>query len=263
LIFDTGLVESSLRTRWAGQRLIYLNSCDSTHDEARRLQPAQRPVGTLLLAETQTAGRGRWGRSWQSPAGRSLLMTLILPEPAGEVTAARLGVAVGVGLARACRQAGVQAKIKWPNDLMAGGKKLAGLLMESLPLGLAVGIGLNVNQAPADFGGGLEQTATSLAIQAGKPVSREPLLAGLLQQVELACDSLAEQGFEGLKKQWHSMAMYLGEPVRVKTTLLDTHSVEGTLLGLDSDGALLLRQDHGLVLPVAAGDLLNLRPVLT
>ena len=97
--FDTSLFQSSLKTRWAGQNFMYFDECDSTNDSIRLLEKARRPAGTLVLAESQLAGRGRWGRRWESSRGKSLLMTLVLPDAAGAATPARMGVALGLGLA--------------------------------------------------------------------------------------------------------------------------------------------------------------------
>ena len=262
-LFDVDAFRGMLKTDWMGRKLEFFEECDSTNERARQASAGSRPPGTLYLAESQSVGRGRWGRRWESGAGKSLLLTLVLEKPSQEVTGPRVGVALGLALARACEGLGVEAKIKWPNDLMASGRKLAGMLMESIPGGLAAGIGLNVNQARGDFGPEIEASATSLAIENGQPLSREALLASILLEMEQGLERLGHGGFNEMKKEWHRRAMYLGDPVQVKIAGEQGQSLEGTMMGLDFDGSLLLRLDHGPVLPVAAGDLLNLRPVLT
>ena len=261
-LFDQDKYSGLLKTRWAGKRLIYLNSCDSTNEIAKNLKIEEALKGTLILSEHQTAGRGRWGRKWEGQNGRSLLMTLVLPSADEQSTAARMGAALSVGLRNACTASGAAAiKIKWPNDLMGSGRKLAGVLMESLPNGIAAGIGFNVNQNPGDFPEDINELATSLRIEKGQAVERETFLAEAMLQIEWALERLEREGFETIKQEWHRSAAYLGDPVRVKTA--SEIPMEGTMMGLDSDGALLIRQDQGLIVPVAAGDLLNLRPVLT
>ena len=168
-----------------GKPLYKYQIVRSTNDLALQLAREGAPEGTLVLAEAQTGGRGRWGRRWLSPEGKGIWASLILrPEddPGGT-----LAVGVASGIAEALRdRTGVDAEVKWPNDVVVGGRKLAGVLVERGGEAYVVGFGVNVLQAKEDFPPELRDRATSLLLETGRAWDREELLWGILEEVERA-----------------------------------------------------------------------------
>lgn len=256
-------IASLLGTRALGRSLRACEEVTSTSDIARADGLAGAPHGHLVLAERQTAGRGRRGRAWVSPPGVNLAFSLLL-RPAlavGDAPAITLAVAV------ACRDAlaalGVEAEIKWPNDLLVDGRKVAGILSEmSLDRGalaqVVIGIGLNVNLDPAALEPPLCETATSLARALGHPLDRARVLAGLLCHIEAALAVLEEGdgGRQRLLECYRAHSATLGRRVRAA---IEGTSIEGMAIGLGARGSLLIRLDSGEVREILAGDVEQLR----
>jgi BirA family transcriptional regulator, biotin operon repressor / biotin---[acetyl-CoA-carboxylase] ligase len=223
------------------------------------------PEGQVLVAEEQTAGRGRLGRSWSSVPGSSLTFSVLL-RPAG-VPAARRGwltLLAGVAVASAVRSvAGVGAVLKWPNDVLAGDRKLAGILAEQSSNGSAVviGIGLNVAAAP----GVLPVSATGLAatslLAEGATVSREDLLLGVLTELErwyVTFGADPDPDRAGLRDAYRALCATLGQTVRVE--LPAGGVVTGVATDIDAEGRLLVADGPGdSVTPVSAGDVVHVR----
>jgi len=225
----------------------------STNDDARVLAVAGAAEGVAVLAEEQSAGRGRLDRRWLSDPGCNLLFSVIL-RPARLDRPGLITLAAGVGLCAALRAAGVDAKIKWPNDLRARGKKLAGILCEAGcgPGGdfVVLGIGLNVNQATF----APELAATSCSAELGRAVPRAPLFRRALAEMEAAL-ALAESDPPALLAAWLDRAECRGRRVRAETP---AGVVEGLAVGVRDDGALLVRDDAGEERVVVAGDVVIL-----
>ena len=239
---------------------VYLyHEVGSTNDEARRLAQALAPEGLLVVAETQTAGRGRAGRRWITPAGSALAVSLVLRPNVSAAQAARLTMLAGLAVCEAIEQvAGVPAGLKWPNDILVAGQKTAGILVESVTqpadsqqrLDYAVvGIGINVDAAPpaaeVDF------PATALAVQAGRPIDRLILLRAILHRLETRYADVAAPDPLPLVNDWAARLAWLGETVLVRTAAGET---AGQAEGVDPDGALVMRLDNGQRLRVLAGD---------
>ena len=236
-------VAAAVRGR-LGRPVLVFATIGSTNDEAKRLAEAGAAEGTLVLAETQTAGRGRQGRQWLTPPGTALAGSLVLRPTLSAAQAARLTMLAGVAAAEAIEAvAGVPAALKWPNDLLLGGRKAGGILVES---GLAgdrldyavVGIGLNVSAAPPPEA--VQFPATAVAEAAGRPVDRLALLVQLLAALEKWYAAAVEG--PALPAAWQARLAWLGEAVTA-------HTAEGELTGVaegvDEDGALLLRLASG------------------
>ncbi|MBI3031709.1 MAG: biotin--[acetyl-CoA-carboxylase] ligase [Candidatus Rokubacteria bacterium] len=239
--------------RWATRPAMSLGEVDSTQIEARRLADGGAPEGTVVRAEHQTRGRGRLGREWIDERGSALLISIIL-RPAGEVVRLpQLSLVAGVGVAEGLTEAsGLPVTVAWPNDLLIRGLKVAGILAESFPgpggAGTVVilGIGINVNQTR--FAGHLEERATSLAREAGRPFDRERLLAVVLERLESWYRRWAAEGFEPVREAWRRGSATLGQRVAIG------QGVEGIAEDLAEDGALLVRTEAGaLVRRVATG----------
>lgn len=169
--------------RTFGRPLYWYRIVGSTNDLALQLAREGAPEGTLVLAEVQTCGRGRWGRRWHSPEGKGIWASLIL-RPEADVGGA-LAVGVASGIAEALREmTGVEARTKRPNDVVVRGRKLAGVLVERGGEAYVVGFGVNVLQREDEFPPELRDRATSLLLETGRPWDREELLRGILEEVE-------------------------------------------------------------------------------
>jgi len=256
-------IRRNLLTNTFGQSLIYCDEIGSTNTELKRLADQDAPEGMLLVADEQTAGRGRFERVWRAPAGSSLLTSLLFrPTFLPPTRAQYLTMLCALAAADATKtQAGISAGLKWPNDLVHEGRKLAGLLTELSISGetldwIVVGMGMNVNldlslfaESEPDSGLPLGQTATSLQTILGCPVSRLSLLQAYLEAVERRYDAL-KRG-ETPYADWVTKLTTLGQSVTVAGTEMIFH---GLAEGVDESGALLLRLADGRLERVFAGD---------
>ena len=248
-------LRGGLYTRVVGRRLLFFQEVGSTMDEAARLAAEGADEGTVVIAEVQTAGRGRQGRSWVSRPGNLLLSVLFRPDVSQLPFISIIG---GLATARTLRNtAGLDPRIKWPNDLMLEGSKVAGILAESAIEGESVcyavlGIGLNVAFSPGDED--LSSIATSVSRAAGEEVARESLLRQLLMELDGLYRSLPGPGQEngnGPVAEWTRLLDTIGR--RVTATFRDER-FEGEAVGVDSTGNLLLRLESGEVKTLTAGD---------
>ena len=235
-------------------RLVRYETVGSTNDEAKRLAQGGAESGTIVCAGTQTAGRGRRGREWVSPPGNLYLSIVWRPEcPLGH--AAQLGFVASLALAEAVDPAipaWLALRLKWPNDLLLGGRKLAGILLESETASgsiadfVVIGIGVNLASAPD----GAETPATSLAGEGLPPVAPETVLASLAERFGEWAGRWRRDGFAPVRAGWLARASGVGEAVRVR---LERTTLHGRFADLDESGALLLDQESGRR-RIAAGD---------
>jgi len=239
------------------KRWLLLPRVASTNDELRRLAAAGAEEGTVVLADEQTAGRGRQGRSWHSTAGAGLYLSVLLrpSDPAPAVT--RWTIAAALAAAEACRAtSGVDVAIEWPNDLMAGGRKVGGILAESRTTGsrvdeLILGVGINVHHAAADFPPELRTSATSLSIAGDRRPDRGRLAAALLERIGALAEDLARGGWPEIVAGWERLAPGArGSRVRVLPAGRDERAVEGVTCGLDACGALRVLGGDGRMIVV-------------
>ncbi len=243
---------------WLGSHCIELDECDSTNDEAARLARAGARHGTVVIARAQRAGRGREGRAWASPRDAGIYLSAIVRPPLSLVDVPPMTLAIGIGLCDAVRAMGAPAVLKWPNDALVHGKKLAGVLVESHSQGHrldAVIIGIGVNLAgplPAE----VQATAITLEQAAGAPVERGAFLAQLLGQVERWIERYIASGLSIIAPAWHDR-MATGISARA---CVDGVDLLGEVAGLDGDGALLLRDVAGALHRVRSGDVEVIRP---
>jgi BirA family transcriptional regulator, biotin operon repressor / biotin---[acetyl-CoA-carboxylase] ligase len=237
----------------------------STNADLLARAAAGEPEGAVLAAECQSAGRGRLGRTWTAPPRAALTFSVLLRPSA--VPRARLGwlpLLAGVAVAAAVRAvAGVDAQLKWPNDVLAGPAKLAGILAEAAGDAVVVGIGVNVSTGPAELPppgpGGL--AATSLAIEGAATVDRAVLLAGILAGLERRYRAWSAVSGDtersGLRAEYTGLCGTLGRRVRVE--LPGGRVLDGLAASVDTDGRLLISVPPDADLPVAAGDIVHLR----
>lgn len=249
---------AGLRTRWLGRVARQLPRCGSTNDEAAAWARQGAPAGALVLAEAQERGRGRLGRSWYSPPGESLYLSVVLRPPLSLEKLPPLTLAAGVAVAEAVAGCGVATELKWPNDVLAGGRKLAGILAETSCVGgrlehLIMGIGVNLNAArfPPD----LERGATSLRLErGGAAVDRNQFTAELCLRLEAWHDRFVAHGAAEVARAWRAHARSFG---RSLTVISGSQTVSGVAEALTDEGALLLRADDGSVVTVNAGEIVG------
>lgn len=245
---------------WLGAERHHLATCSSTNDEALARARAGAPHGTVVIADEQTAGRGRAGRRWHSPPGANLYLSIVLraARPAGELPSVTL--AAGVGVCDAIRAASVtRARIKWPNDVLVGDRKLAGVLTEMVTRGghpdaVVVGIGVDVDGRRADLPAELAAIATSIQDETGAPYGVGAFAETLLDVVEPWLQRWLDGGVPAIAGAWEARAE-LGRRVRVVT---DGDTREGMTRGLAPDGALRVVLDDGAEARVLAGDVVEI-----
>ena len=244
-------LRAGIYTRLVGRRLLHFHRLSSTMDEARRRGAAGEEEGTTVVAEEQTLGRGRLSHRWVSPPGNLYCSVLLRPP---SQTLPFLAIVATVATVRAVAKAtGLQPRVKWPNDVQYGGRKLAGVLVEASVdeqgRGYAVlGIGINVNLDPQAYPE-VAQVATSLRRELGRPVARAPLLKHLLEELDaLYAETLA--GSPPLA-QWRALLDTLGKRVRVRW---DAEVYEGLAQDVDALGNLLLRRADGSLVTLPAGE---------
>jgi BirA family biotin operon repressor/biotin-[acetyl-CoA-carboxylase] ligase len=237
---------------------LLLAETSSTNDVAREQGRRGIRAGFLVAASRQTRGRGRLGRSWESPPNRGLYVSILLRPDWSLAEAGRLTILSSVAAVDAVEAvAGFRPQIKWPNDLVTGGRKLAGLLIETEPEGArlafaVVGIGINVGQETGDFSPEVRNLATSLRLVTGHLYRRADLLVALLKALERRL----ERPFAEVREAWAASSLILGQQVTLTTSRGRKH---GQALGLDESGALLVRGDSGEVEAVTAGDMSEAR----
>ena len=242
--------------------IVILAVTDSTNRVAMEMAENYAPHGTVVVADAQTAGRGRMGRRWVSPAGKNLYVSLLLRPSVPTVDAPSLALVAGVALADAVEAVGVHASLKWPNDLYCGGRKAAGILAEmaSDPDGVrhvVIGVGLNVNMEEADFPPDLRGAATSLRIYAGRAFRRVDVLVRLLEAFGTRYAEFIGGGFASLRDGWDRRDFLRGRRI-----LLRRQGGEGwgTADGLDTVGALRFLPDGGPAIEsVHSGEILDFR----
>jgi BirA family biotin operon repressor/biotin-[acetyl-CoA-carboxylase] ligase len=240
---DTGL-------SWLGQTEYLFDSIESTQHKAHQLAKAGAPSGTLIRALTQTAGRGRYGRKWHSKAGEGICLSfLVRPDlTITEVPQLTLLTAVAV-LKGLLAQAPLHYQIKWPNDILIGKKKIAGILTEMnlhqhLLDYVVIGIGVNVNQEKAAFPEELKQIASSVRIESGLSVDINQLTISILQAWEHWYHLYQAHGFLPIKHVWEAHAISIGTRMLVRQS---HKAIEGICQGITNEGALLLEDGYGTV----------------
>jgi BirA family biotin operon repressor/biotin-[acetyl-CoA-carboxylase] ligase len=249
----------NLKTDYVGRRFVYRPVSESTMDDARRMLERFRLTnGALLLAETQTAGRGRANRSWVSPPDVNLYFTVILTPSAEDVRCLSYvtPLAVSNAIEEVVAAQGVTLKpdLKWPNDLLIGGKKVAGVLVETTQnaegmLVALVGVGVNVNLETAAYPE-ISDIATSLRDVLGFSVAREELLAAFCNHFEALYEAASGGSFEPFEA-WKRRLINLGQPVVANGSV---GRIEGVAVDVSADGALIIEQPDGRRVTVEAGD---------
>jgi BirA family biotin operon repressor/biotin-[acetyl-CoA-carboxylase] ligase len=239
-----------VRRQLPGRRIEWFETVGSTMHEAARLAAAGCPSGTAVVADEQTAGQGRHGRSWHSEPGSGLYVSVVLRVPLPADSLPVLTLALGLAAAEAISRAtGLGPDLRWPNDVMIDQKKVAGILVQLVDSVAVAGIGVNVNHAR--FPPEIASEATSLRLATGNSQSREDLLILLLPAIDSFCRMLLEGGRGPVLEMFSRHSSYVrGRRVRVEQP---GGTVEGTTAGLDPSGFLILRADDGSESLILAG----------
>ena len=249
-------ISSRLHTNWMAENCIYLESVDSTNNYAKRIAEDGTPSGTLVVADEQTGGKGRRGRSWSTPKGSNIAMTLLLrprfrPEHASRMTLlAAMAVTCGIR-----RVTGLDAGIKWPNDVVVNGHKVCGILTEmntevDYINYVVIGIGINVNQK--EFPEEIREIAGSLKLSAGHPVARAGLIASIMEELEDLYEVfLKTEDLSALKDEYNRNCVTCGHEIRV---LEPGHEYTGMTDGINDLGELVVKKADGETVCVYAGE---------
>lgn len=257
MIWNPEILKQSLAGKFLGHELHYYEEIGSTNDEAFRLGTRGAPEGTVLIANSQSAGKGRMQRVWHSPAGANIYTSIILRPDCEPARAPQISIAAGVAVAEALNPyCQYRAQLKWPNDVLIEGKKVCGVLAQMKMAGAAidfvvVGIGINVNLRREQFPKDIEEIATSLSLEAGHELSRRELIFRLYENLTKWYKNLMNRGFEPVRDAWLGLAPMIGQTVKV---MFREEAVSGKAVGLDEDGSLMLRTDQNETLRVSAGD---------
>ncbi|MCB1887780.1 MAG: biotin--[acetyl-CoA-carboxylase] ligase [Rhodocyclaceae bacterium] len=258
---DTSVIDAALGARVSRFGLQVLEACESTNTCLRDAPPPDDGRIHVVACESQTAGRGRRGRTWVSRPGESLTFSMLWRFAAGAPVPAGLSLVAGVALARCLERLGVDGvQLKWPNDVLVLGRKLAGILVELVPgrgrtPAAVIGIGINVGSLDRDaLPAGVD--ACALADVMAQVPSRSALLAALLADFDDLLGTYEATGFPALRQAWEQRNAHAGLPVEISG---EAREIVGTCLGVDADGALRIATDAGET-RVLAGEV-SLRPV--
>lgn len=252
-------VGSGLATQLFGREsYFYFREIDSTNNRAKALAAEGVPEGTVVVADMQTAGRGRRGRQWFSPSNQGIYVSVVLRPslPLREIS--RISLVAAVAVAETLREEyGLDALIKWPNDILIDHKKIAGILSEAVidTVGLeymVVGIGLNINQDLSQFPADLRMPATSLRVEKNQAVARVKILQSLLLSLEHHYLRLLAGDFESILIRARALSMVLGQQVRLETA---EGFVIGKAVDINSDGYLMVVNPDGSVQAVMSGEI--------
>jgi BirA family biotin operon repressor/biotin-[acetyl-CoA-carboxylase] ligase len=250
-------IQAGMGTEQFGVKIHAFSHCDSTNTIAFRLALNGAQEGEVVVAESQTAGKGRMGRPWESPPGVNIYLSIILRPPFLPNKMPLITLMTAVACAEAITEVtGLLPGIKWPNDLLLNGKKLGGILTEAdLEMDrinfVVVGIGINVNVPRSSFPASIRDTATSLREALGREISRIALIQALLRNFEVWYLSLGQGGEEEIRSRWEEISQIRDKEVEVDSM---GETVRGKALKIDADGALLVQEAGGEVRRIVAGD---------
>jgi BirA family biotin operon repressor/biotin-[acetyl-CoA-carboxylase] ligase len=241
--------------------LVQLESVDSTSTEAKKHLIKGETEGLIVFAKTQTSGRGRGGRSWLSPSG-GLYFSIVLDPRLGDEKTPLMGLLCACAVRRALFSLGVDAKLKWPNDLLVGDKKISGILSEAVTIdnqtkGLVIGIGVNQNCPFSEMPPGLEWPTTSVIDEIGSETSTESLLCEIVNEIDALLKIVeVNSSYSAILEEWRKTSSTLGKSVRVHEEGTRT---DGIALDIGEDGSLIVDTDGGII-QVLLGDVHYLRP---
>lgn len=260
-VFSLSEIASRLQTRWAGRKLHFFASTGSTNPDAKRFAEEGEPHGTTVVADRQTAGRGRRGRSWASPPGKSIYFTIVVRPEFAPDKASMITLVMALSVAQAIEEvAGLPAQIKWPNDIVVHKKKVCGILtemsmtpeMDEIQFVVA-GVGVNTNHnSQEEFPEEIRETATSLKIESGRQIDRAGLLERILARFEENYDCFEKmQDLSALRKDYQAHLINMDAQVLV---LDPAGEYTGISRGISQTGELIVERENGERVLVYAGE---------
>jgi BirA family biotin operon repressor/biotin-[acetyl-CoA-carboxylase] ligase len=244
-------------TKVVGRDIRVFQDTTSTSDVVEKLARDGVKEGVVVFAESQTKGRGRLGRKWLSPSGKGLWFSVLLRPDVRPQEATQITIAAATALRRAIHTAtGMQVEIKWPNDILIRGRKVAGILTElsaevDRVKHIILGIGVDVNLSASEFPVELRSRVTSLKAEAGRSIPRPALATAILRELDADYARLCDNQFAAVADEWERHCTTLGQPVVI---VIGERKVRGRAEALDDDGALRLRTEHGHVERIVGGD---------
>ena len=253
-IYNETTIADQIHTKWAGKTVHFARETDSTNLWIKRLAKEGASEGTLALAEFQSAGRGRLGRSWEVPEGTSVMMSILLRPKFEPQYAPTLTLVMGMAVAKAVKKLGFDVSIKWPNDVVVSHKKICGILTE---MGVrdgkidyaVIGVGINVNIR--EFPEEMADKATSLYLESGREFDRSQIPGLVMEAFEEYYEKFAATcDLSGLKEEYESILANYNQPVRV----LAKEPYEGVARGITDGGELLVEKTDGTIVAVSAGE---------
>lgn len=250
-------ISSGLNTVVLGRDITYIQEVTSTQDKARDLAMKGAAEGTTVIAETQLSGRGRLGRQWLSPRGTGVYLSIVLRPNLKASDALQIPLVAGVAASQAIEKVtSLRPSIKWPNDILLGGKKVAGILAEmSAEIDrlhyIVIGIGINVNSLGSQLPEEIQMIATSLSEAKGQRISRIKVVQQFLEDLELLYEEFKIHGFQSIRALWKAYDCTVGSSVTVS---MGEEETQGEILDIDDDGALILRKCDGTEERIIAGD---------
>ena len=253
-IYNETTIADQIHTKWAGKTVHFARETDSTNLWIKRLAKEGASEGTLALAEFQSAGRGRLGRSWEVPEGTSVMMSILLRPKFEPQYAPTLTLVMGMAVAKAVKSLGFDVSIKWPNDVVVSHKKICGILTE---MGVrdgkidyaVIGVGINVNIR--EFPEEMADKATSLYLESGREFDRSQIPGLVMEAFEEYYEKFAATcDLSGLKEEYESILANYNQPVRV----LAKEPYEGVARGITDGGELLVEKTDGTIVAVSAGE---------
>ncbi|MDD1745279.1 MAG: biotin--[acetyl-CoA-carboxylase] ligase [Candidatus Methanoperedens sp.] len=252
-------IKAGLKTSMMGKNIHYFKETESTNILARDMAGSV-DEGTVVIAESQTGGRGRMGRKWISPEG-GIWLSVVLKPRMQPLHAPRITLLAGVAVAKTIRNIGLPAKIKWPNDVLINGKKVCGILteigaeMDSIQY-VVVGVGIDANVDTETFPEEVRDSSTSLKNELGFDINRVEFVQRLLSELESLYMKFQKEGFSSILEEWRNMSATIGEWVKITT---QSRIMYGEAIGVDSEGALILETSEGKLEKIVAGHCEHLR----
>lgn len=246
-----------LNTKYIGQNIVYFNSIDSTNKKAKELGSLNYKEGTIVVSEEQVEGRGRLGRNWSSPKFKGIWMSIILRPDIEPINAPKITQIAAAATCKAIYDIGIEAYIKWPNDIVVNGKKVCGILTEMAgELNkinyIIVGIGINVNTQKEDFEKDIEDIATSIKIEKKNTVDRKKLLSKVLNNFEKLYDEFKEKGtIDKSIDICRERSAIIGKDINV---INRNNIVEGTVVNLTDEGELIVKFNDGRIDKIICGE---------
>ncbi len=258
-LLTPGEIKAGLKTSVIGKDIHYFKETESTNTIAREIANTV-GEGVVVIAESQTRGRGRLGRKWISPEG-GIWLSIILKPRIQPLYAPRITLLAGVAVAKTIRSTGLQARIKWPNDVLINEKKVCGILTEieaeiDLIDHCVVGIGIDANVDTESFPEEFRESSTSLKKELGHEINRVEFVQRLLEEFEALYLKFQNEGFPSILEEWRNMSATIGEWVKITT---QTKTIYGEAIGVDNEGALILETGEGQLEKIVAGNCEHLR----